>query len=387
VQVDGKGTKFSYLTIGNSDIVRVGETVYAIGSPLGDKNTFDIGYISRMAPVIHFDIYSVHNMIQVSYPIQGGSSGGALLNVHGEAIGVTSAGDSRFSHFAYAVPIARVDLNSFASGRTEPLPIAVPSAAQLGGELTFYPSYPFIPDFLSVSDNASLLLGATANDIDFIVGDNYEFEFVFVYELDNRHFVRDTDKYDDVLMDNGFQWQGLEVLDDITVAFLYHPIRDISLTYAFVHSDDLLFIAVGRGNALDALSGGLEDIDILGSLDITGYERFSFVPDFGVLIPYAEFLESGDAYRFISGDHYALDDNIYILSDDYVYVYWLDDDIAENAVGLYELALMANGFDLVRSAYYADYDEYAALFYHAEYDVYVSVMYEYFSELVWIIIG
>lgn len=60
----------------------VGEKVYTISSPLGLENTFSSGEISQIRD---------DNYIQISCPIDHGSSGGVLLNRFGEAIGITTA--------------------------------------------------------------------------------------------------------------------------------------------------------------------------------------------------------------------------------------------------------------------------------------------------------
>lgn len=62
---------------------RVGEKVYAIGSPKGLENTFSSGEISQIRD---------ENLIQTSCPFDHGSSGGVLLNAYGEAIGITTGG-------------------------------------------------------------------------------------------------------------------------------------------------------------------------------------------------------------------------------------------------------------------------------------------------------
>ena len=61
----------------------VGEKVYTIGSPRGLENTFSSGEISQIRE---------DNYIQISCPIDHGSSGGALLNAYGEVIGITTGG-------------------------------------------------------------------------------------------------------------------------------------------------------------------------------------------------------------------------------------------------------------------------------------------------------
>lgn len=62
---------------------RVGERVYALGSPKGMENTFSSGEVSQIRD---------GHYIQISCPIDHGSSGGALINAYGEVIGITTAG-------------------------------------------------------------------------------------------------------------------------------------------------------------------------------------------------------------------------------------------------------------------------------------------------------
>jgi serine protease Do len=82
---------------------KVGEKVYAIGSPLGLDNTFSSGEISQIRPNEDYQL-------QISVPIDHGSSGGALINQYGEVIGITSAGLGEISsaNLNFAVDIERV---------------------------------------------------------------------------------------------------------------------------------------------------------------------------------------------------------------------------------------------------------------------------------------
>jgi len=122
IQVDGR--RFPYLTMADSRSVRVGDSIYTIGSPLGYHNTFSAGMVSGLDIMSEFGIYRIHGMIQFTAPISGGSSGGALLNDAGHVIGITTAAyDAVFAQaLNFAVPIARVDLAS-AEGRYSQLPI------------------------------------------------------------------------------------------------------------------------------------------------------------------------------------------------------------------------------------------------------------------------
>lgn len=74
--------QFNYIPISQRQC-EVGERVYTIGSPKGLENTFASGEISQIRD---------GNFIQISCPIDHGSSGGALINQYGEAIGITTGG-------------------------------------------------------------------------------------------------------------------------------------------------------------------------------------------------------------------------------------------------------------------------------------------------------
>ena len=95
-----KGSNFPYLEIGDSDTVRGGQAIFAIGSPLGLSNTISDGIVSNPSRSI-----SGLNYIQISAPISHGSSGGALLNQAGQVIGITSAGFDDGQNLNLAIPI------------------------------------------------------------------------------------------------------------------------------------------------------------------------------------------------------------------------------------------------------------------------------------------
>ncbi|MCR5455988.1 MAG: S1C family serine protease [Bacteroidales bacterium] len=80
---------------------RIGDEIYAIGSPRGLDNTFSQGQISQIRPQEDYQL-------QINVPIDHGSSGGALINRFGEAIGITSAGLNSSANLNFAVDIERV---------------------------------------------------------------------------------------------------------------------------------------------------------------------------------------------------------------------------------------------------------------------------------------
>lgn len=79
-------------TLGNSDLLKPGETVIAIGSPLGDfKNTVTVGVVSATGRSIEVSQgYTMEGMIQTDAAINQGNSGGPLVNLVGEVIGINT---------------------------------------------------------------------------------------------------------------------------------------------------------------------------------------------------------------------------------------------------------------------------------------------------------
>lgn len=87
----------NYIPITNRNC-KVGEKVFTIGSPRGLENTFSSGEISQLRG---------NYVIQINAPIDHGSSGGALINEYGEAIGITSAGyDNSGANLNFALDIS-----------------------------------------------------------------------------------------------------------------------------------------------------------------------------------------------------------------------------------------------------------------------------------------
>lgn len=78
--------------LGNSDVLNPGETVIAIGSPLGDfKNTVTVGVVSATGRSIDTgEGYMIENLIQTDAAINSGNSGGPLVNLAGEVIGINT---------------------------------------------------------------------------------------------------------------------------------------------------------------------------------------------------------------------------------------------------------------------------------------------------------
>ena len=117
VKVEANG--LPYVKIGDSDKLRVGEWVVAIGSPFGLDNTVTAGIVSAKQR----DTGDYLPFIQTDVAINPGNSGGPLLNLKGEVVGINSQIFSRsggYMGIAFAIPIAdamRVSDQLRASGR------------------------------------------------------------------------------------------------------------------------------------------------------------------------------------------------------------------------------------------------------------------------------
>lgn len=86
-----EGENFPFLNLGNSDNVRVGDIVLAIGNPLGIGQTVTAGIISAKGRRTGLsDGQSFEDFLQTDAPINRGNSGGALVDVTGELIGINS---------------------------------------------------------------------------------------------------------------------------------------------------------------------------------------------------------------------------------------------------------------------------------------------------------
>ena len=79
-------------TTGNSDNLKSGETVIAIGSPLGEfRNTVTVGVISATGRMLDSGKgYFMEDLLQTDAAINQGNSGGPLVNLNGEVIGINT---------------------------------------------------------------------------------------------------------------------------------------------------------------------------------------------------------------------------------------------------------------------------------------------------------
>lgn len=107
-----EGKNFSYLECGDSEKVCLGETVVAIGNPLGEfEDTLSAGIISGLSRSITaqtglaLKTTSLRGLIQTDAAINPGNSGGPLVNLEGKAIGINTAIAAGAQNIGFAIPI------------------------------------------------------------------------------------------------------------------------------------------------------------------------------------------------------------------------------------------------------------------------------------------
>lgn len=106
------GEDFSYVTLGSSDELRVGDQVMAIGNPLGElTSTLTVGYVSAKDRMVSTDGTAI-NMLQTDAAINSGNSGGPLFNAKGEVVGIntakysgTSSSGATIEGIGFAIPM------------------------------------------------------------------------------------------------------------------------------------------------------------------------------------------------------------------------------------------------------------------------------------------
>ncbi len=93
-----------YLELGDSDRLRVGEWVMAIGNPLSLESSVSVGVVSAKGRQIGITERSFENFIQTDAAINRGNSGGPLVNLRGEVVGIATAMNFGAENIGFAVP-------------------------------------------------------------------------------------------------------------------------------------------------------------------------------------------------------------------------------------------------------------------------------------------
>lgn len=106
LKIKGDTSNFAPLSFGNSDHVRLGEMVLAVGNPFGLSHTVTLGIVSAKGRA-NVGIVDYEDFIQTDAAINPGNSGGALVNMKGELVGINTAILSRsggYQGIGFSIP-------------------------------------------------------------------------------------------------------------------------------------------------------------------------------------------------------------------------------------------------------------------------------------------
>lgn len=106
----GELKSFPIVQLGDSDKLQAGQTVIAIGNALGEfKNTVSVGVVSGLGRTITASggsfVETLEDVIQTDAAINSGNSGGPLLNLKGEVIGINTAMVQQAQNIGFAIPV------------------------------------------------------------------------------------------------------------------------------------------------------------------------------------------------------------------------------------------------------------------------------------------
>jgi serine protease Do len=100
---DKSAPRFKYVMLGSADALTVGDSVFAIGSPMGLERTVTSGILSTKTRQMEGELY-----LQTTAQINPGNSGGPLFNLAGEVVGVTNMKITFGEGLGFAIPVEMV---------------------------------------------------------------------------------------------------------------------------------------------------------------------------------------------------------------------------------------------------------------------------------------
>lgn len=119
IKISGADKNLKSLVLGDSDNLQIGQTVIAIGNALGEfRNTVSVGVVSGLARTVTASgggtAETIEDVIQTDAAINRGNSGGPLLNLKGEIIGINTATAQGAENIGFSIPInkAKKDIES-----------------------------------------------------------------------------------------------------------------------------------------------------------------------------------------------------------------------------------------------------------------------------------
>lgn len=164
--------------LGNSDDIKVGEMVVAIGNALGYGQSVTVGYISAKDREVTVDNAKM-TLLQTDAAINPGNSGGALLNLEGEVIGINSVkyADEDVEGMCFAIPVSRVEdiitnlMNSLSEEEKGYLGIGVNDVTEAIAEYYNWPIGVYVVNFSedSAAEEAGIKIGDIITGVNGIV--------------------------------------------------------------------------------------------------------------------------------------------------------------------------------------------------------------------------
>ncbi|MEM3478727.1 MAG: trypsin-like peptidase domain-containing protein [Candidatus Bathyarchaeia archaeon] len=107
LEADAPEEEYYPLEIVSSSTLKVGDIVLAVGNPYGLAGSMSVGIVSALGRTINVEIaggYPIANVIQTTVPLNPGNSGGPLLNIRGQVVGITTAIVSGSQGVSFAIP-------------------------------------------------------------------------------------------------------------------------------------------------------------------------------------------------------------------------------------------------------------------------------------------
>jgi len=216
------------------------------------------------------------------------------------------------------------------------------------GQLSFFTRFPAVPDFLSVSGNATFSFSGTPANLGLLPGDViYDYyDYVFMYNIPERAWITDTDAYDLILMQHGFVMQNIIHHGMETWVYLYNATHDISVSYSFDWEHETLLLAIVTGDVYTRFyhAGVGEHAATPTPIPTPGpvaefYERFPFIPAFQSVSAHAEPLFMGTPAELgLSAGSVFYD--LY----DFMFVYNLASNVWIADTDAFDITLAQNGF-------------------------------------------
>ena len=165
--------------LGNSNDIKVGEMVVAIGNALGYGQSVTVGYISAKDREVSVDSTTKMTLLQTDAAINPGNSGGALLNLEGEVIGINSVkyADEDVEGMCFAIPVSNVKdiieglMNSLAEEEKGYLGVGVNDVTEAIAEYYNWPVGVYVVNFSenSAAEEAGIKIGDIITGVNGVV--------------------------------------------------------------------------------------------------------------------------------------------------------------------------------------------------------------------------